>query len=172
MVVVPQKAAAHYYEGWADPEFQESLEVMQIPGMPRGKTTRAFPVNGDSMQPRLHNGAYVACFQVDPRKIKEGFIHAVVTADGIVVHRVFKRGDNFRLVPDNPLFRPIDIPIKEVWEIWEVWNAVISDFPPPDDMDAKVNHLQVELLQFKSEVKDEIRETANLVSKIAQKVGV
>ena len=48
--LVPQKAAAGYLNGYADPEYIRDLPKMYIPNLPMG-SYRAFEISGDSMLP-------------------------------------------------------------------------------------------------------------------------
>lgn len=162
MILIPQKVAAGYLGNIADPEWVEQQPTISLPDMPRGKTTRAFEIEGDSMLPHFHEGAYVGCTFVENLDlIKEGYVYIVVTDDGVTMKRVFKRGTALRLVSDNSLYKPFEIPLKDVREIWKVHRAITAQFPPPSETDAKVNHLELEVVKL-----------GKTVALIAQKVGV
>ena len=49
--LVPQKAAAGYLNGYADPEFISELPKFHLPILPTNATYRAFEISGDSMLP-------------------------------------------------------------------------------------------------------------------------
>lgn len=162
MILIPQKVAAGYLGNIADPEWVEEQPTISLPDMPRGKTTRAFEIEGDSMLPHFHEGAYVGCTFVENLDlIKEGYVYIVVTDDGVTMKRVFKRGTALRLVSDNSHYKPFEIPLKDVREIWKVHRAITAQFPPPSETDAKVNHLELEVVKL-----------GKTVALIAQKVGV
>lgn len=162
MILIPQKVAAGYLGNIADPEWVEEQPTISLPDMPRGKTTRAFEIEGDSMLPHFHEGAYVGCtFLENLDLIQEGYVYIVVTDDGVTMKRVFKRGNSLRLTSDNSLYKPFDIPLKEVREIWKVHRAITAQFPPPSETDAKVNHLELEVVKL-----------GKTVALIAQKIGI
>lgn len=162
MILVPQKVAAGYLGNIADHQWVETLPTISLPDMPRGKTTRAFEIEGDSMLPHFHEGAYVGCtFLENLDHIQEGYVYIVVTDEGVTMKRVYKRGNSLRLISDNSLYKPFEIPLKEVREIWKVHRAITAQFPPPSETDAKVNHLELEVVKL-----------GKTVALIAQKVGV
>ncbi len=56
ITIVPHKVAAGYLNGYADPEFIESLPTISAPGY-SGGVHRGFEIRGNSMPP-LHPGSY------------------------------------------------------------------------------------------------------------------
>src|SRR5690606_28468605 len=55
--IIPHKASMGYLDGYADPEYIESLQTISLPFLGSGKY-RAFPAGGDSMPPHK-DGSYV-----------------------------------------------------------------------------------------------------------------
>ena len=55
---IPQKAAAGYLNGYADPEYLEVLPKFRLPMLPATGTYRAFEISGDSMLPHCQRHGY------------------------------------------------------------------------------------------------------------------
>jgi transcriptional regulator with XRE-family HTH domain len=126
--VVTMKASAGYLNGYADPEYIESLPIMNLPFKITGKH-RAFPIHGDSMPP-LKSGCFViGKFTESLKDIKDGQTYVFVTKDdGIVYKRAYKKGSTIHLHSDNKQYDPYTIKASDVLEIWEfVCTLNISD---------------------------------------------
>ncbi|MBL4658579.1 MAG: helix-turn-helix domain-containing protein [Flavobacteriales bacterium] len=120
--VVPVKASAGYLNGYADPEYIESLQRMKLPFMPVGKH-RAFPISGDSMLP-VQSGSYVVGRLLEGfQNIKDGRTYILVTgSDGIVYKRVYNKvheDGTLHLHSDNKIYDPFTVTAEEVLEMWE-----------------------------------------------------
>ncbi|MDX1630161.1 MAG: LexA family transcriptional regulator, partial [Fulvivirga sp.] len=88
--LVPQKAAAGYSTGYADPDFIKELPKFKLPILPGNATYRAFEISGDSMLPILPGTVVIGEYVDDIRDIKNGKTYIIVTRDeGIVYKRVF-----------------------------------------------------------------------------------
>jgi hypothetical protein len=126
--VVSAKASAGYLNGYADPEYIESLPIMNLPFKIIGKH-RAFLIKGDSMPP-LKDGCYVIGKFIESIKlIENGTTYILVTKEeGIVYKRVYKNGNTLELHSDNKSYQPYAIHASTVIEIWEfVCNLNMSD---------------------------------------------
>jgi transcriptional regulator with XRE-family HTH domain len=97
--LVPQKAAAGYLNGYADPEYIQELPRFNLPILPQNATYRAFEIVGDSMLPILPGTIVIGSFVEDIRDVKNGKTYVLVTrTDGIVYKRVFNYiNDNGKL---------------------------------------------------------------------------
>jgi transcriptional regulator with XRE-family HTH domain len=118
--VVSAKASAGYLNGYADPEYIEQLEKIQLPFLAMGKH-RAFPIKGDSMLP-LKDGSYVvARFVEDINHLIEGKTYIILTLhEGMVYKRLHKQGgDMLLLKSDNSAYAPIEISQADILELWE-----------------------------------------------------
>jgi transcriptional regulator with XRE-family HTH domain len=120
--IVSMKASAGYLNGYADPEYIESLQRMKLPFVPTGKH-RAFPIKGDSMPPLGDGSFVVGRFMEDLRDIRNGQTYVLLTQnDGIVYKRVFnklKEKKRLLLCSDNKLYNPYEVHAEEELEAWE-----------------------------------------------------
>ena len=120
--VVPIKASAGYLSGYDDPEYIEQLQKIKLPFLPTGKH-RAFPIKGDSMLP-MKDGAFVIGRFIENRsEITSGKTYILVTLnDGMVYKRVINNIEvdgTLKLISDNKIYQPYDVPIDEALELWE-----------------------------------------------------
>jgi len=135
--VVPVKAQAGYLNGYADPEYIESLQHMNFPFLPVGKH-RAFPIKGDSMPP-LANGSFViGKYMESIREVKDGQTYVLVTRDeGLVYKRVFsnmKDDGTLSLHSDNKAYDPYKVKAEDVLEIWEYQCAINTSKNKPEEL--------------------------------------
>ena len=134
--LVPQKAAAGYLNGYADPEYLEELPKFRLPMLGTTGTYRAFEIAGDSMLPIASGTVIVGRYVDDWLSIKDGTPCIVVSSkEGIVFKRVFNRlkeGAMLALHSDNPVYSPYEIDVEDVVEIWEAKAYISSTFPIAD----------------------------------------
>ena len=153
--VISSKASAGYLNGYADPEFIEQLEKIQLPFLPTGKH-RAFPIKGDSMLP-LKDGSYVvARFVEDINDLVEGKTYILLTLnEGIVYKRIYKKGlDMLLLKSDNKAYTPFEVPRQEILELWEFTCSIhMNDYEENelrvDGIMRMLRDMQVELESLK-----------------------
>ncbi len=154
---VPQKAAAGYLNGYADPEYIQELPRFRLPNLPRGGTYRAFEISGDSMLP-LQTGTIVVGKYVDDwRDIRSGNTYILLTdKEGVVYKRVFnyvEESQKLFLVSDNRSYAPYEIPINEVHEVWSAQAFISVTFPDPaTDPQLSLEQLTGMVLQLQQEV--------------------
>ena len=148
---VPQKAAAGYLNGYADPEFIEVLPKFRLPMLPSTGTYRAFEISGDSMLPIASGTVIVGRYVDEWSNIKDGTPCVVVSnRDGIVFKRVYnklKENEMFGLRSDNQQYSPYDLSANEVLEIWEAKSYISSTFPIADLSLERVASLVLDLQQ-------------------------
>ncbi|GGG54976.1 XRE family transcriptional regulator [Hymenobacter glacieicola] len=134
--LVPQKAAAGYLNGYADPEYLEELPKFRLPMLGNTGTYRAFEIAGDSMLPIASGTVIVGRYVDDWMSIKDGTPCIVVSSkEGIVFKRVFNRLKDAAMLAlhsDNPLYSPYQIDVEDVVEIWEAKAYISSTFPIAD----------------------------------------
>ena len=134
--LVPQKAAAGYLNGYADPEYLEELPKFRLPMLGNTGTYRAFEIAGDSMLPIASGTVIVGRYVDDWMTIKDGTPCIVVSSkEGIVFKRVFNRLKDAAMLAlhsDNPLYSPYEIDVEDVVEIWEAKAYISSTFPIAD----------------------------------------
>ncbi len=135
--LVPQKAAAGYLNGFADPEFIEELPKFQLPVLPINATYRAFEISGDSMLPLKSGTIVIGQFVEIVTEIKNGETYILVTRDeGIVYKRVFTYSDNpelFCFASDNRQYSAYDVKKEDIVEIWDAKAFISLDFPDPEN---------------------------------------
>lgn len=154
---VPQKAAAGYLNGYADPEYIQELPRFRLPNLPRGGTYRAFELNGDSMLP-LQSGTIVIGKYIDDwRDIKSGKTYVLLTdKEGIVYKRVFnyvQESQKLFLVSDNRSYAPYEVHIDQVLEVWSAQAFISVTFPDPaTDPQLSLEQLTGLVLELQQEV--------------------
>ncbi|WP_426061973.1 helix-turn-helix domain-containing protein [Hymenobacter sp. B1770] len=155
--LVPQKAAAGYLNGYADPEYLEVLPKFRLPMLSQTGTYRAFEIAGDSMLPIASGTVIVGRYVEDWATIKDGTPCIVVSSkEGIVFKRVFNKlrsGAMFVLHSDNPSFSPYDINVDDVVEIWEAKSYISSTFPIAELSLERVASLVLDLQQQVAQLK-------------------
>lgn len=166
--LVPQKAAAGYLNGYADPEYLEELPRFQLPLLPQTGTYRAFEISGDSMLPLLSGTIIVGQYVEHHREIRDGKTYVFVTAkEGVVYKRAYRSGQEstITMVSDNTTYSPFEVELNDILEIWEAKAFISMQFPeaaasapgkenPPSDMSLKklaglVLELQNEVIKLK-----------------------
>lgn len=135
--LVPQKAAAGYLNGYADPEYIEELPKFQLPVLPENATYRAFEISGDSMLPLRSGTIVIGQFMESVSDVRNGKTYVFVTRDeGIVYKRIFKYTDNpelFCFASDNRQYSTYDVVGKDILEIWEAKAFISMEFPEPGE---------------------------------------
>jgi transcriptional regulator with XRE-family HTH domain len=126
--VVTVKASAGYLNGYSDPDYIESLPLMNLPFRIIGKH-RAFPIQGDSMPPLKEGCFVVGKYTESIQDVKDGNTYVLITKDdGIVYKRLYKKGKVLELHSDNKFYQPYQIKPSDILEIWEfVCTLNISD---------------------------------------------
>ncbi|MTI22788.1 helix-turn-helix domain-containing protein [Fulvivirga sp. RKSG066] len=155
--LVPQKAAAGYTTGFADPEYIKELPKFSLPMLPTHGTYRAFEITGDSMLPILPGTIIIGEYVEDVRDIKNGKTYILVTkSDGIVYKRVFNYiNDNGKLflVSDNRQYTPYQLDAEEILEVWSSKAYISVQFPEADDKsDVSTEQLASIVLELQQEI--------------------
>lgn len=116
--LVTVSARASYSEG-----SQNSIElpVVKIPGI-QDDQAQVFEVEGDSMEPLLSDGDFIACSKLtEARHARSGLMYVVVSkSHGVVVKNVQFSPRSLRCVSQSPEVAPFSIPVSDVLELWEV----------------------------------------------------
>jgi len=150
--LVPQKAAAGYLNGYADPEFIGELPRFRLPILSDQATYRAFEISGDSMLPLKPGVIVIGRFVENLIDVVNGKTYVLVTAgEGVVYKRVLTNGTRLTLVSDNKTYDPYDIEASDIMEIWEASAYISIDIPEPSDEDnltlSKVAKMVLDLQQ-------------------------
>ncbi|GAB3222754.1 LexA family transcriptional regulator [Algoriphagus aestuariicola] len=137
ITLVGQKASAGYLNGFADPEYMETLPQFHLPNLSRQATYRAFELSGDSMLPLVPGTIVIGSYVDQLKQIKSGGTYVLVTqTEGVVYKRVFnylEENGKLFLVSDNEHYRPYEVKGEDVLEIWEAKAFISTDFPNPGD---------------------------------------
>lgn len=137
ITLVGQKASAGYLNGFADPEYMETLPQFHLPNLSRQATYRAFELSGDSMLPLIPGTIVIGGFVDQLKQIKSGKTYVLVTqTEGVVYKRVFnylEENGKLYLVSDNEHYKPYEVKGQDVLEIWEAKAFISTDFPNPGD---------------------------------------
>ncbi len=155
--LVPQKAAAGYLNGYADPEFLEDLPKFRLPNLPANATYRAFEISGDSMLPLQSGTIVIGQYVEDWQQIKSGKTFIVITAtEGVVYKRIFnyiEESKKLFLVSDNPLYAPFKVLAQDVLEVWESKAFISLQFPEPEgDHEVSLQKLTGIVLNLQQEI--------------------
>lgn len=157
--LIPQKAAAGYLNGYADPEYLSELPKFHLPMLPKNATYRAFEISGDSMLP-IPSGSIVIGKYVDSfAEIKNGKTYVLLTdKEGVVYKRVFNYIDekgSLYLVSDNKTYSAYEVAAKDVIEIWEAKAYISIEFPDPDSKnELSLDKIAGMVMDLQNEVKD------------------
>ena len=119
--IVSDKASAGYLTGYADPIFIEDLPRLSLPFLPAG-TYRGFVIEGNSMHPVQSGSIIIGKFVENPSQIKDGRTYVLVTKDGIIYKRVYKRKNYPNIVSlssDNKSYPDTNLLLENLIEIWE-----------------------------------------------------
>ena len=155
--LVPQKAAAGYLNGYADPEFVSELPKFHLPILPTNATYRAFEIAGDSMLPLLSGTIVIGEYLDNLSHIKNGKTYILVTRkEGVVYKRVFnyldEKGKLF-LVSDNKQYAPYEVAPEEVLEVWSSKAYISVQFPDIEpEKDVSVEQLASMVLDLQKEI--------------------
>lgn len=152
--LVPQKAAAGYMNGYADPEYISELPRFRLPILSDQATYRAFEIGGDSMLPLKDGTIIIGRYVERLDDVISGKAYVLVTArEGIVYKRVLKEGSHLTLVSDNITYDPYDINADDILEIWVASAYISVDIPGPEDEDQlTLNKIAKIVLDLQQEV--------------------
>ncbi|MFN8415577.1 MAG: XRE family transcriptional regulator [Cytophagaceae bacterium] len=156
--LVPQKAAAGYLNGYADPEYVSELPKFYLPIFSNQGSYRAFEIKGDSMLPMPTGSIVIGQYVDNWKSIKDNNLYVVVTAtEGIVYKRVLNhvvKNNSLHLISDNTVYDPYDVAVDDIMEVWEAKAYISTEFPKADmsveKLSAIVNDLQKQMQQMKS----------------------
>lgn len=148
--LVPEKAAAGYQAGYADPEYLTDLPRFQLPMLPQG-SYRAFEITGDSMLPLAPGTIIIGEYVENWESLKSGMPYIVVSQqEGIVFKRVQNRiqeENSLELHSDNPIYLPYNIDIDDVMEVWRAKAFISMDFPDAEISLQKLAGIVMDLQQ-------------------------
>ncbi len=128
IIVLDTKAAAGLFKHHGHQEHWAGQPRIRLFG-PRytGNGLFAIQVEGDSMEPVIHEGDWLVIRALhDREQVRDGRIHVVVTKSGVVTKRLRRSlgGDTFLCESDNPKHKPYHLGADEVPVIYDVLGLV------------------------------------------------
>lgn len=156
------KARAGYLDGYADPEYMETLPSFSMPMLKSG-TYRCFEIKGNSMSATIHDGDYLFGKYVDNfDDILDGRIYVIVSKnDGVVVKRVLNRiREHGKLIlkSDNrdgnyPMY---SIYAEDILEIWYASMYASRQMPDPINIYEKLHALESKYFELEEALKKKL----------------
>ncbi|MBF4470871.1 XRE family transcriptional regulator [Flavobacterium sp. HJJ] len=149
--VVTQKVKAGYLNGYADPEYIESLNQISLPFLGPGKH-RGFPVEGDSMPPHEDGSIIVGRYIERLGEVQDGKTYILITKnEGMVYKRLNKNKKNsLVLESDNSFYPNYEVKLSDVIEIWE-YQCNIGRTDRKQELN-EIENIRELLLEIKREV--------------------
>lgn len=156
--VVTQKVKAGYLNGYADPEYIESLQQISLPFLGPGKH-RGFPVEGDSMPPHEDGSIIIGRYVERLGEVQDGKTYILITKnEGMVYKRLNKNKKNaLVLESDNSFYPQYEVKVSDIIEIWE-YQCNIGRTDKKQELN-EIESLKELLLEVKREVM-EIKKTS------------
>ena len=130
ITLVNDKVRAGYAVGHQDPTYLQDLPKFSLPNL-AGENLLAFEIDGDSMMPTITQGDLVVCQPLERNTpIYDNHVYVVVT-DVLVAKRVqqIRSGtelQQLRLISDNNIYQPYNVPVEEVTQLLKVKCRVTS----------------------------------------------
>lgn len=156
IVLIPQKASAGYLNGYADTEYIAEMPQFHLPIFNNG-SFRAFEITGDSMLPLASGTIIIGQYLEDWTKARDGKTYIVITkSDGIVYKRVsnnLAQDNTLKLISDNKVYSPYDVPAAEIIEIWDAKAFISTSFPQPEMTMQSLSDLVINLKKQLEEMK-------------------
>lgn len=156
---VPVKASAGYLNGYADPQFVGELPKFNLPFFNQG-TYRAFEIKGDSMLPLPSGTIVIGEYVENWNDVKAGETYVIISLnEGVVYKRAgnkLKDAKTLKLISDNPVYEPYNIPVDDILEIWKAKAFISSEFPQPtpepslETLTAMMAHMQKSISNLKN----------------------
>jgi transcriptional regulator with XRE-family HTH domain len=151
--VVTQTAKAGYLNGYADPEYIESLQQISLPFLGPGKH-RGFPVEGDSMPPHEDGSIIIGRYIDKLGEVMDGKTYIIITkSEGMVYKRLNKNKRNILVLEsDNHFYPAYEVKASDILEIWEYECSIGKSDQKQETSD--FSSLKDILLEMKREIKE------------------
>jgi transcriptional regulator with XRE-family HTH domain len=156
--IIPYKASMGYINGYADPEYIESLQYMSLPFFRNGKY-RAFPAEGDSMPP-FQDGTYLIGEYVESiTDIKIGKTYLLVLQSGLVYKHVEQiNNDSITVRSKNTFYETYEIQFHDILEVWKFMKAITNEHDLIDLTDSVVKEMFLSLKQDMKKMQQQLDE--------------
>jgi transcriptional regulator with XRE-family HTH domain len=118
--VVTEKMKAGYLNGYANPEYIESLQQILLPFLGIGNY-RGFPVEGNSMPPHENGTIIIGRYLETLRETLEGKTYILITKNEGIVYRRLNKNKKSALIleSDNYFYQNHEVRASDILEIWE-----------------------------------------------------
>ncbi len=129
----------------------EQLPAIHLPNAPGGLNV-AFQINGDSMHPTIRHLDFVAGNQInDVNDVKDGYTYIIVEdTDGVLCKRLYRLGEDWQIVSDNPVYPPYNRAKNRILGIFKAFCRWSYDFRNyHDDVRADIQQLKTDIQQLK-----------------------
>lgn len=159
IVQVDTKAAAGLPANFDNPEYFKNLPAFHLPDPQfRIGTFMRIQISGDSMHPTIKHKDWVfAELLHDFADIRDGYIHIILTRDGVVAKRILNRIDKrskLVLQSDNTSYSTYEEDIDDVLQIWKVHAKLSFDLGNDNaDLRKDINWLKAEMIELKGKIK-------------------
>ena len=153
--IVSQKVKAGYLSGYADPEYIEQLQQIELPFLGVGKY-RGFPVEGDSMPPHQDGDIIVGRYLENLSEITASKTYVLITrSEGMVYKRLNKNNNTALLVSSDNYFYPAyEITTSDILEIWEFQCSIARSDKKSEVLESmSIKNMFVEIKNELQEVK-------------------
>lgn len=158
--VVTQKVKAGYLDGYADPEYIESLQQISLPFLGTGKY-RGFPIEGDSMPPHENGSIIIGRYVERLGEVQDGKTYILITkSEGMVYKRLNKNKKNTLVLESDNVFYPsYEVKVSDILEIWE-YECNISrndrklDNPESSSLENLLIEMRKEIKEINSKIKN------------------
>ena len=159
--ILDVQAAAGLPLNYNDPNYYTNFPTIKIPWVQyQSGDYFIIQTTGDSMSPTIYQGDWLFCKRIyDFKEIRDGYIHVIVTKEGVVVKRVLNRIDKrnaLALQSDNEIYNTYDLPINEdllmLFKVEMKWSAILRN--ENSDMRKDINGLKKDVLHIKDIILD------------------
>ncbi len=143
-LVADVKASAGFGSLMQSKSALENLPAISILNAPYGLNV-AFQIEGDSMHNTIRHLDYVAAnYVTDLNDLRDGYVYIVIDAqDGPVCKRLYREGDYYQLVSDNPKYPPYKRKPSEILHFFKAFYHSSTDFRNYyDDLRISFNELK------------------------------
>lgn len=153
--IIPHKASMGYLNGYADPEYIESLQTISLPFLKGGKY-RAFPADGASMPPHKDNAYIIGKYIENLADMRTGKTYVFLTrSEGITYKRLLKiNEETLEVSADNVFYKSYEIHLSDILEIWQYASSIATQEFSKDDFQLD----NIAIIRMLQELKDELRE--------------
>lgn len=159
IIQVDTKAAAGLPANFDNPEYLKNLPAFHLPDPQfRVGTFMRIQISGDSMHPTIKHKDWVFAELIhDFADIRDGYIHIILTRDGVVAKRILNRIDKrskLVLQSDNTSYSTYEEDIDDVLQIWKVHAKLSFDLGNDNaDLRKDINWLKAEMIELKGKIK-------------------